>query len=75
MAQNRNNETEGKDEKKEERGEETSVRLKELFVRERGKKTSQCEIHCIFFEKFRYQFTEMNDPKLLQIVIFKHGPE
>ena len=43
MAQNRNNETEGKDEKKEERGEETSVRLKELFVRERGKKTSQCE--------------------------------
>ena len=43
MAHNRNNETEGKGEKKEERGEETSVRFEELFVSEKEKKTSKCE--------------------------------
>ena len=43
MAQNRNSETGRKVGKKEERGEETSDQMEELFVREREKKSSKCE--------------------------------
>ena len=32
-------------------------------------------IHCIYFDRVRSKFTELNDQNLLQIVIFKHGPE
>ena len=43
MAQNRNTETEGTFEKKEDRGKETRDQLEELFVSERKKKSSKCE--------------------------------
>ena len=63
MAQNRNNETEGKVEEEEERGQETSDQMEQLFVRERDKEKEIRERTSVQFQEHFVSVREKKSSK------------